>query len=425
MKRLAVSFLNGLLTVLLGCSLTIFATLRAAQASSLDLHRGVGVHEWLNWSPLAPDGSYQWPPYRSEMDWLTGARALSDWPKGDQFERIHAMGFDFIRLSVDPGPLVDSEGEKRQQALDILKANVKRVTDTGLKVVFDLHAVTQVPKYSIKMISNGADSAGVARYRAMVRDVAAMLVSVGTDKVALEPYNEPAYYPCNPSGSHDWQNIMSATVADIRTISSQLTIIATGACGGDITGLVNLDPVFDDDRIYYSFHMYDPHSFTHQRSDDPKAFLSGLPWPADQGTPESVVANLKDHMAKAGLSKLQQLAGIAIARKEIRAYFAKDWGQAQLDARFAQAADWARVHHVPTARLFMGEFGVILMSKDGRSGAYDVDRLRYLIAVRQAAEGLDIPWSAWEYSNPYGMSLIEPKGPAVADDEMLRALGLK
>jgi len=29
----------------------------------------------------------------------------------------------------------------------------------------------------------------------MVKDVARMLVKIGPDRVALEPYNEPAYYP--------------------------------------------------------------------------------------------------------------------------------------------------------------------------------------------------------------------------------------
>ena len=46
------------------------------------------------------------------------------------------------------------------------------------------------------------------------------------------------------------------------------TIIVTGACGGSITGLTNLNPDFDDPNLYYNFHMYEPHSFTHQRSDD-------------------------------------------------------------------------------------------------------------------------------------------------------------
>lgn len=396
----------------------------AVDATPLVLKRGIGVHEWLNWSPLQADGSYKWPPYRSEVEWLAGSRPIGDWPPGNEFERIHALGFDFIRLTVDPGPLVDSQGARRQQALDILKADVERVTNAGLNVVFDLHAVSQVPAYSIDMVSKGAGSAGVERYRAMVRDVATMLVAVGTDKVALEPYNEPVYYPCDASGSDDWQRIMAATVADIRTVSADLTVIATGACGGSVTGLVNIDPAFDDARIYYSFHMYDPHSFTHQRRDEPKAFFSGLPWPASQSTAKAVIANLRAHMAKAGLNRLQQAVGIAKARDDIESYFAKNWGPSQLNARIAEAADWARVHNIPTTRLFMGEFGAMLMTPDGRTGAMDADRLRYLTAVRQAAEESHMAWSSWEYSNPYGMSLILPRGPAIPDPEMLKVLGL-
>ncbi|TIQ80505.1 cellulase family glycosylhydrolase, partial [Mesorhizobium sp.] len=239
----------------------------AANAAPIQLQRGVGVHEWLNWSPVEDDGSYSWPPYRSEEEWRAGHRPLTDWPDGEVFARIRSMGFDFVRLSVDPGPLLASEGAKRQQALDILAAAVERVTSAGLKVVFDLHGVTQVPAYSMEMIYDGADSEGVASYREMVVAVATMLARVGTDKIAFEPYNEPAYYPCDSSGSDDWQRIMADTVRDIRAVSSELTIVATGACGGSIAGLVNLTPGFDDPNLYYSFHMYEPHSFTHQRPD--------------------------------------------------------------------------------------------------------------------------------------------------------------
>jgi len=58
-----------------------------------------------------------------------------------------------------------------------------------------------------------------------------------------------------------------------RTLSGDLTIVATGACGGSIKGLVNLAPDFDDPNIYYSFHMYEPHAFTHQRSEKPKGLF--------------------------------------------------------------------------------------------------------------------------------------------------------
>ncbi|GLS38615.1 hypothetical protein GCM10010869_42100 [Mesorhizobium tianshanense] len=396
----------------------------AAGAAPIPLQRGVGVHEWLNWSPVEDDGSYSWPPYRSEQEWLAGHRPLTDWPGGDEFARVRSMGFDFVRLSVDPGPLLASEGAKRKQALDILAAAVERITSAGLKVVFDLHGVTQVPANSMEMIYGGADSEGVARYREMVVAVATMLVKVGTDKVAIEPYNEPAYYPCDSSGSDDWQRIMAGTVRDIRAVSSEITIVATGACGGSIAGLVNLTPDFDDSNLYYSFHMYEPHSFTHQRPDGTNTFASGLPWPADSSTPEVVAETLKAQMDAAGLISVEQVMNMVAAREAIARYFEQNWGQSQLEASFRQAVDWAEAHGIPGRRLFMGEFGVILMSTDGRMGAFDADRLRYLRAVRQQAERFAIPWSVWEFSNPHGMTVIRPDGPAVPDSLMLQALGL-
>ncbi|GAB1584593.1 glycoside hydrolase family 5 protein [Phyllobacterium phragmitis] len=410
------------LTVIIGA---LCLAVASAGAGPLPLHRGIGVHEWLNWSPLDTDGSYRWPPYRSEKEWLSGSRPLSDWPRGDEFRRIKAMGFDFIRLTVDPGPLVASEGEKRQEALKILSDAVEQVTSSGLRVVFNLHGNSQVPAYSMDLVQGGADSEGVARYREMVKDVARMLVRMGTNRVALEPYNEPAYYPCDASGSDDWQRIMAGTVHDIRSVSGDLTIVATGACGGSITGLTDITPDFDDPNIYYSFHMYEPHAFTHQRSERSGGFMSGLPWPASGGTAKAASAALTERMDKAGLSLAEKLANRVEARPIISDYFRENWGEKQLDTRFQEVAEWAGKHGIPTDRLFMGEFGVILMSQDGRSGAFDADRLRYITAVRELAEKYHIPWSLWEYSNPHGMTLILPKGPAVPDEALLRALGLK
>jgi endoglucanase len=406
-------------------AIACLALTSAAIAAPIELRRGVGMHDWLNWSPLNEDGTYRWPPYRDEAEWLAGARPLSDWPEGDQFTRIRAMGFDFIRLSVDPGPLAASAGAERQEALDILEAAVRKATSAGLKVVFNLHGVSQVPQYGMDMIYGGADSEGVASYRQMVAEVARMLDTVGVADVAIEPYNEPAYYPCDASGTEDWQRIMADTVADIRGVSAELTVVATGACGGSITGLTDLDPDFDDPNLLYSFHMYEPHSFTHQRSDDPDGFASGLPWPASAGSPDQTIAALRAHMDAEGIDMGLQARTVIDLQGVVAEYFAEDWGQGQLEARIGEAVTWAESHDIAPARLFMGEFGAILMTPDGRMGAFNQDRLRYLAAVRQEAEKYGFPWSIWEYSNPYGMSVILPEGPAVPDDELLDILGLK
>jgi len=403
---------------------SLLSAFNAPALAALELHHGVGVHEWLNWSPINPDGTYVWPPYRTIDQWLAADRPETDWPPGDQFTRIRQLGFDFVRLSVDPGPLLATDGPRRQQALDILKADAAQFIHAGLKVVLNLQAVSQVRAYSMDIVNGGSDSAGVAQYRQMSTDVARMLAALGAENVAIEPFNEPAYYPCDTGGHNDWQKVMADTVKAIRHVAPDLTVVATGACGGGVDGLVDLDPIFDDPNILYSFHMYDPHTFTHQRLDDPNLFGSGLPWPPSAGTPSTVIAALRQHMQEAGLDEAAQQADLSLVHHYIDEYFRQNWGEAELDQLFTDAVTWAKSHNIPSTRLFMGEFGAILMSDDGRMGAADADRLRYITDVRTQAEKYGIPWSIWEYSNPYGMTVIVPKGPAVPDYELLAALGL-
>ena len=422
----------------------------SAQAAPIDLRRGIGVHDWLNWAPINTDANgnfttYRWPPYRTYDEWLSGERPLSDWPAGDQFVRIKSMGFDFVRLAVDPGPLLATSEEWQQQArqdvLDVLEAAVKHVTASGLKVVLDLHAAEQVPYYGWRFIYDTPDSQNIAVYRAMVRDVATMLVTkVGTSKVAIEPFNEPPCY----GDSADWQQIMAATAADIRKISIDLTIVATGACGGGIDGLVLLDPImfkpadptkpsFLDPNILYSFHMYEPFTFTHQRPDPDigTTFSSGLPWPAAPHTKADWVYWMKVNMTAAGLSQAEQQMNLDKQDATVTEYFNQNWGQAQLTARFKLATDWAAANSLPNDRLFMGEFGAILMPPWANMGAYEEDRSAYIRAVRLAAQTNGIRWSTWEYANATGMSLIVRRlfpvpeySPAVPDEKLLSALGL-
>ena len=183
------NILDSIRRMAIGLTLAVLMLSSAtALAAPLALHRGVGLHEWLNWSPLAADGSYRWPPYRSEAEWLSQYRPLSDWPKGDELARIRSLGFDFIRLTVDPGPLLATEGEKRQQALAVLSDATRSALAAGLNVVFNLHANSQVPRYGIDAVNAGADSDSVHAYEQVAADVAGKSsdreVALATHRVA-------------------------------------------------------------------------------------------------------------------------------------------------------------------------------------------------------------------------------------------------
>lgn len=404
-------------------SLTL-AALLVQPALGFDIHRGVGLHEWLNWSPLEQDGSYRWPPYQTVEEWLTRYRPLSDWPATDPVARIRTLGFDFVRLTVDPGPLLDSSGDRRNEAIAVIREAASKLIDADLAVVVNLHSVSQVPKYGKDVMIAGADSAEIAGYRQMVVDLTQGLLPLGTEMLAIEPFNEPTLYPCEAPQQADWQKVMETQVAAIRAVSQEITIVATGLCAGGVDGLVALKPTFDDPHILYSFHMYEPHVFTHQQPPTEGDYGSGLPWPNSGMTAEQAIAGLRDTMTAAGVPELDQYRQIGAVLPAVQEYFSETWDEARLEARIGEAVAWANRHGIPTSRLFMGEFGVIVQSADRKIGAPEADRSRYIRAARSIAEAHGIPWSVWEYSNPFGMTVIVGEGAAVADRDLLVALGL-
>lgn len=407
----------------LGIALASLLATTSAGAAPLALHRGIGLHEWLNWAPLDAAGTYRQPPYNTMQEWLSGYRPLDAWPEGDQFVRMKGFGFDFVRLSVDPGPLLADEGTKRQVALDVLERAVRQITAAGLKVVFNLHPNPQVEAYGPLALEQAAGSPIVATYDDMLKDVTAMLVKIGIDQVAIEPYNEPAYYPCGGDSSGDWQTIQTGQIEAIRSISQELTVIATGACGGGVEGLVDLDAkAFDDPNVLYSFHMYEPHSFTHQRLDG--GWASGLPWPASARSRQDAEAALTARMNAAGVGFIEQQGNWLQLGGDVAEYYATGYGEAQMADLFAQAVAWAKASDIEPTRLFMGEFGVIDMTAKGNSGALQEDRDRYLTAARTLAESYGMAWSYWEYANPHGMTFILPQGPALPDKTLYGPLGL-
>ncbi len=394
----------------------LLGSLTSAQASDgpIALKRGVSIHEWLNWAPVTESGDYRWPPYND----------LEEWGSTRDFARIKALGFDFVRLSVDPGPLLAFEGAKREEALARLDQAVRLVTGNGLKVVLDLHPISQVPAWSAKALEVSADDKMAARYRDVVTSVAGMLARVGPDKAALELMNEPQYYPCDGGNGREWKSVLAGLVSAARKAAPDLTLIATGACGGNVKGLVQLDPAaFDDDRILYSFHFYEPLDFTHQGVAE-AGDVKGAPWPADPvATPLALVYSKILIGQDESLTADGRAKKLGEVRRYIDSYIGNRWDEARLKARFGEVRAWAERHDLPPSRLFLGEFSA-MAATDHRGGALDADRFRWLDAVRREAEALGAPWAYWEYSNPHGMSLTTADASRHPDAVVVEALGL-
>ena len=158
-----------------------------------------------------------------------------------------------------------------------------------------------------------------------------------------------------------------------------------------------------DLNVVYAVHFYDPLVFTHQgldwAGDDPLRHLDGVPFPAKITDP-----------AVARMIKRLQTEGHAESAIRLKAALELPWTEPRIDQEFAGAAAWASRHRRP---VILNEFGVL----QGKAGG--MDRLRWLGAVRAAAERHCVGWAHWEYADGFGfvqrVDGREVPDPAVVD----------
>jgi len=381
------------LALVLGCGAA-----HAAQAP-LALQRGVNVQEWLNLASPAQADDLRRSPYLKE---------------------IKASGFDFIRLSVDPGALLESEGRGLNEAAARLEEAVRLAVASGLKVVLALKSAdrdTRVPAETpqVPVVSASSD-----RSRMVVVTLAAMLARVDTDGTALEFTSEPDESRCDGASVDAWEASVAGLVRAAHHTAPDVTLILSGACGGSAKGLIQLDPAaFGDGRLLYGFHFYEPVDFTHQGL-GPAKDVKGAPWPADAvAKPLALVFSKLLISRDETLSLADQDKRIKSVRHYLDGYLAGAWEESRLKARFSEVRIWAERHQLPPNRLFLASFGVMPANQD-RGGALDADRFRWLSAVRREAEDLG---AAWTYSELPGRDISDDKHRR-PDPAALRALGL-
>jgi endoglucanase len=89
-----------------------------------------------------------------------------------------------------------------------------------------------------------------------------------------------------------WPALRDAMIKEIRKYDKSHYIVVTPGPGGEPSGYKDFKPV-NDPRIVYSFHMYDPHIFTHQGV---ASYAMGVSYPS-AASPE---------LSKAGLARAMQ-----------------------------------------------------------------------------------------------------------------------
>ncbi len=306
---------------------------------------------------------------------------------------IKSAGFDHVRLSVNPQPLMDAARHHDSKAEDIgdLDAAVKMILDAGLAVEIDMH-----PDSDFKTRLAKEDDF-VERFADFWTMVARRYASSSwdPDRVFFEILNEPEM-----RDAYRWYGVEAKLAAAIRRGAPSNTIIATGARWDDDDDLVFLEPL-SDTNVIYVFHFYEPHIFTHQGATWGAYYwhwLKGLHYPS---SPENA-------------AQVAALVPEARDRLQVIRYGQDHWDAARVEAEINQAADWAKQRGVP---LICNEFGVFRDHSDPQ------DRAAWIKDVRTTLERHNIGWAMWDYDGNFGV-VTKKDGKAALDEITGKALGL-
>ncbi len=372
-----------LLCILLSVSASAQNNSSLAKQRAQHLRRGINLSEWF---------AQVYEPQGYTKEHLVG------WVTADDIALIKSMGFDHVRLSINPAPMMRHNQADRIPAdyLGYLDGAVKMIRDHGLAVILDMHPDSD---FKAKLVQRDDE---VEQFSDFWRALARHYSTYDPEMVYFEILNEPEF-----RDRYRWAGVQAKLAAAIRDGAPKHTIIAAGANWSDIDDLLELTPL-SDPNVIYNFHFYDPHTFTHQGAtwgENYWHFETKLAYPAETRNAEQVASEQPDR-----LNRLRVLR-----------YALDHWDANRIAVEIGQAAEWAKHWNVP---LTCNEFGVYRRDSDPQ------DRARWIHDVRATLEHDGIGWNMWDYGardNGQGFGVVNgPKeGPNTPDEVTVQALGLK
>lgn len=313
------------------------------------------------------------------------------------FINVKQMGFDTIRIPIDfylftsraPAYTIDPF------LFRMLDVAVDLAEKHQMYIILDFHPENQ------PVIDKSIESFLLPVWR----QIAAHYKN-RSEYVIYEILNEPWGI-----SDEDWGRIQGEAIKAIRSIDQNHWIVVGGTNYNSIETLFLL-PEYDDDKLLYTFHFYEPYLFTHQGvgSTNPSLEnLAGVPFPFRKNRMPFIPRELRGTWVETSLSNRYYHDGNIKTVKKI----------------LQRADDFSKQRNVP---VFCGEFGALKRNSLPR------DRVQWHKLVREELGKYGIPWILWCYDDNFGIFNSQLDGAftwvSIGDVytdlnvELIRALGL-
>ena len=352
------------------------------------LSRGMGIGGWLtNYK------RFNVLPMDRRIDITVGdmehfAEYISEW----DIANIAKMGFDHVRVGFDQIVIEDAPYHYREEICAHLMHFVGWCQKYGLIPVLNLH----------KAIGNYCD----------IKEEVSLLDSEPLQDrfVALWMMLEELFSECSEVmfellnevrdvGPALWNRLAKKTIDAIRSKNPSRWIIVGSTNWNSTKTLCDL-AVYDDEYVIYTFHMYSPFLFTHQRGvlqAGPLYYNRKLQYPSED------IMRYRDYYRLIGESDPYA----DLSRMDI------DY----LRRALSGAAEFVRMH--PDKILWCGEFGTI-------RHADPASRENWMRDVITVLKENDIPYCVWNYlSTPNDgnrFSLVDDDTREILSASLLKAL---
>lgn len=301
------------------------------------------------------------------------------------FDELKSLGCDVVRVPVN-FPLNMGAAPEYKFTSNFLKA-LDNAIDMAER--HDMFIIIDQHSYGSEFPSDKGEAIITEGFRQLAQRYVKR-----SDKIVFELCNEP-------NGSflqNEWPQMQRRLISAIREIDKKHIIIATAfQCNAD--QLIAL-PDYDDERLIYTFHFYDPFIFTHQGaswSESPEKYIKNVPFPYDASRMPAMPPQFKG-TDREGSYIRYSTEGTENAVQEI----------------LQRTQDWATKNG---NLLFCGEFGAL-------ENAPAQDRINWYKTVCDKLSQLGIAWTAWQYRGDFDIFNGSPIFELNINKDILQAMGL-
>ena len=351
------------ISFILMAGLMACGTLNKEKKVDFFIRRGLNASHWLSQTKIRGEKREQYMQARD-------------------FEKIAAMGFDHVRLPIDEEQMWDEQGNRHEEAFQLLHNAIKWSFDNDLRVIVDLHVLRSHHFNRPDSRTLWTDKSAQEEFITFWRQLSAELNKYPNDKLAYEPLNEAV--SDNPD---DWNNLINWVISEIRMLEPERTIIMGSNRWQTVGTFKDLKVPTDDKNIILSFHYYEPFLLTHYQAPwtDLKDLTVDINYPG-----QLVDTTLYSSMSKEELNVV----------KNRNRYCDRE----TLDRDIYQAVEVAAKYGL---KLYCGEFGCFPTTPISVRQVW----YRDMIAT---FDKHDIAWAHWNYKNDFPVVDAETLEPIEA-----------